>query len=131
MSDTKDYKWYIVHTQNGYEKKIRERIDKRVKENGMEDLIVDIYIPSQMVSVTKNGKKVNKEEFSYPGYVFVKMIMNDATQSMIRRTPGVSGFIGSHATTKEELRKVKREKSKNAENCEFFFARIDKTKRIC
>lgn len=44
MSDTKDYKWYIVHTQNGYEKKIRERIDKRVKENGMEDLIVDIYI---------------------------------------------------------------------------------------
>lgn len=102
MSDTKDYKWYIVHTQNGYEKKIRERIDKRVKENGMEDLIVDIYIPSQMVSVTKNGKKVNKEEFSYPGYVFVKMIMNDATQSMIRRTPGVSGFIGSHATTKEE-----------------------------
>ena len=58
MFDTKDYKWYIVHTQNGYEKKIRERIDKRVKENGMEDLIVDIYIPSQMVSVTKNGKKV-------------------------------------------------------------------------
>ena len=42
MSDTKDYKWYIVHTQNGYEKKIRERIDKRVKENGLEDLIVDI-----------------------------------------------------------------------------------------
>ena len=100
--EEKDFKWYIVHTQHGYENKVKERIDKRKKENGMDDLIVDIYIPSQTVSVTKNGKKVNKEEFSYPGYVFVKMIMNDVTQSMIRRTPGVAGFIGSHATTKEE-----------------------------
>ena len=100
--EEKDFKWYIVHTQHGYENKVKERIDKRKKENGMDDLIVDIYIPSQTVSVTKNGKKVNKEEFSYPGYVLVKMIMNDVTQSMIRRTPGVAGFIGSHATTKEE-----------------------------
>lgn len=100
--EEKDYKWYIVQTQHGYENKVRERIDKRVKENGMDDLIVDIYIPSQTVSVTKNGKKVNKEEFSYPGYVLVKMIMNDSSHSMVRRTPGVAGFIGSHATTKEE-----------------------------
>ena len=100
--EEKDYKWYIVQTQHGYENKVRERIDKRVKENGMDDLIVDIYIPSQTVSTTKNGKKVNKEEFSFPGYVLVKMIMNDSSHSMVRRTPGVAGFIGSHATTKEE-----------------------------
>ena len=78
--EEKDYKWYIVQTQHGYENKVRERIDKRVKENGMDDLIVDIYIPSQTVSVTKNGKKVNKEEFSYPGYVLVKMIMISLAQ---------------------------------------------------
>ena len=100
--EEKDYKWYIVQTQHGYENKVRERIDKRVKENGMDDLIVDIYIPSQTVSVTKNGKKVNKEEFSFPGYVLIKMIMNDSSHSMVRRTPGVAGFIGRHATTKEE-----------------------------
>ena len=100
--EEKDFKWYIVHTQHGYENKVKARIAKSKKETGMDDLIVDIYIPSQTVSVTKNGKKVNKEEFSYPGYVLVKMIMNDVTQSMIRRTPGVAGFIGSHATTKEE-----------------------------
>ena len=100
--EEKDYKWYIVQTQHGYENKVRERIDKRVKENGMDDLIVDIYIPSQTVSTTKNGKKVNKEEFSFPGYVLVKMIMNDSSHSMVRRTPGVAGFIGRHATTKEE-----------------------------
>lgn len=106
MSDstinTKDYKWYIVHTQHGYENKVRERILKRTKEMGMSDLVVDIYIPSEMVKSVKNGKRVSKEEFFYPGYVLVKMIMNDATHSMVRRTPGVAGFIGHHATTKEE-----------------------------
>lgn len=102
MTDTQDYKWYIVQTQHGYENKVRERIDKRIKENGMDSFVADIYIPSQTVSTTKNGKKVTKEEFSYPGYVLIKMIMNDSTQSVIRRTPGVAGFIGSHATTKEE-----------------------------
>ena len=102
MADIKDYRWYIVHTQHGYENKVRERIEKRAKENGMTDLIVDIYIPSETVTSTKNGKKVSKEEFFYPGYVLVKMIMTDATQAMVRRTPGVAGFIGSHATTKEE-----------------------------
>lgn len=100
--EEKDYKWYIVHTQHGYENKVRERIEKRIKENGMSELIVEIYIPSETVNTTRNGKKVVKEEFFYPGYVLVKMIMTDATHSMIRRTPGVSGFIGSHATTKEE-----------------------------
>lgn len=102
MSNIKNYKWYIVQTQHGYENKVRERIEKRAKENSMTDLIVDIYIPSETVTTTKNGKKVSKEEFFYPGYVLVKMVMNDMTQSMVRRTPGVAGFIGSHATTKEE-----------------------------
>ena len=99
---TRDYRWYIVYTQHGYENKVRERLEKRIKENGMSDLVVDIYIPSETVQKNKNGKKVTKEEFFYPGYVLVKMVMNDATQSMVRRTPGVAGFIGSHATTKEE-----------------------------
>ncbi len=100
--EEKNHKWYIIQTQHSYENKVRERLEKRIKENGMSDLIVDIYIPSETVSVNKNGKRVTKEEFFYPGYVLVKMIMNDATESMIRRTPGVASFIGSHATTKEE-----------------------------
>ena len=96
--EEKNHKWYIIQTQHSYENKVRERLEKRIKENGMSDLIVDIYIPSETVSVNKNGKRVTKEEFFYPGYVLVKMIMNDATESMIRRTPGVASFIGSHAT---------------------------------
>lgn len=104
--DEKDYKWYIVHTQSGYENKVSERMLKRASEAGMSDLVVDVFLPSETVKVIKNGKKVNKEEFSYPGYILVKMIMNDATYSIVRRTQGVAGFIGSHATTKEESRIV-------------------------
>ena len=100
----KDYKWYIVHTQSGYENKVRERILKRAQEMGMSDLIKDVYLPSETIKSMKNGKKVSKEEYSYPGYVLVSMIMNDATHSMIKRTPSVAGFVGSHATVKEESR---------------------------
>ncbi len=102
--DEKDYKWYIVHTQSGYENKVSERILKRASETGMSDLISEVYLPSETVKTIKNGKKVNKEEFSYPGYILVKMVMNDASYSVVRRTQGVAGFIGSHATTKEESR---------------------------
>nr|WP_241210589.1 transcription termination/antitermination NusG family protein [Brachyspira hampsonii] len=63
ISDIKDYKWYIVHTQHGYENKVRERIEKRAKENGMTDLIVDIYIPSETVTSTKTVRKFLKRNF--------------------------------------------------------------------
>lgn len=103
--DEKEYKWYIVHTQSGYENKVRERILKRALESGISNLIVDVFLPAETVrEINKLGKRVSKEKFSYPGYILVKMVMNDVTQSIVRRTPGVAGFIGYHATTKEESR---------------------------
>ncbi|MBI4977348.1 MAG: transcription termination/antitermination factor NusG [Spirochaetes bacterium] len=97
-------KWFIVHTQSGYEKKVKERILKRAGEAGMQDLISNVFIPSETVTELRNGKKVSREERFYPGYVLVEMVMNDVTWTLVRRTPGVAGFIGSHATTKEEGR---------------------------
>lgn len=126
-SENLEYKWYIVHTQSGYENKVRERILKRAKETAMDGLIVDIYIPSETVKQVKNGKKVNKEEFFYPGYMLVKMVMNNATQAMIRRTQGVAGFIGSHSTTKEEGQIVPTPLSE-ADVARIFENREDKTK---
>lgn len=126
-SEGLEYKWYIVHTQSGYENKVRERILKRAKETAMDGLIVDIYIPSETVKQVKNGKKVNKEEFFYPGYMLVKMVMNNATQAMIRRTQGVAGFIGSHSTTKEEGQIVPTPLSE-ADVARIFENREDKTK---
>lgn len=126
-SENLEYKWYIVHTQSGYENKVRERILKRAKETGMDELIVDVYIPSETVKQVKNGKKINKEEFFYPGYMLVKMVMNNATQAMIRRTQGVAGFIGAHSTTKEEGQVIPTPLSE-ADVLRIFENREDKTK---
>lgn len=103
---TNDRKWYIVHTQAGYENKVRERILKRADEAGMKDLISNVHIPSETVTELRNGRKVSREERFYPGYVLVEMVMSDVTWTLIRKTPGVAGFIGSHATTKEEGRVI-------------------------
>lgn len=105
-SNSLNHKWYIVNTQSGYENKVKERIEKRALEASMTDLVNEVYIPSETVKVVKGGKKVSKEERFYPGYVLVKMVMNDATWTLVQKTSGVASFVGSHATTKEEGRIV-------------------------
>ncbi len=99
-----DFRWYIVNTQSGYENKVKERIQKRAIEAGMSNLVSEVYVPSETVKVMKGGKKVSKEERFYPGYVLVKMVMNDTTWNLVSKTSGVAGFVGAHATTKEEGR---------------------------
>lgn len=96
-----DAKWYVVHTQSGYENKVKERIERHAVEKGMRDSILQVYVPSETVTEVRGGKRVNKEEKFFPGYVLVNMVMNDATWSLVRHTQGVSGFVGSHATIKE------------------------------
>ena len=101
-----DYKWYIVNTQSGYENKVKERIEKRALEAGMTEFVNEVYIPSETIKVVRGGKKIVKEERFYPGYVLVKMVMNDAAWTLVQKTSGVASFVGSHATTKEEGRIV-------------------------
>lgn len=96
-----DAKWYVVHTQSGYENKVKERIFHRVKEANMEELVCDVYVPQQAVTEVKNGKRTTRKERFFPGYVLVEMVMNDAAWGIVKQTPGVSGFIGRHATTSE------------------------------
>ncbi len=101
-----DYKWYIVNTQSGYENKVKERIEKRALEAGMTEFVNEVYIPSETIKLVRGGKKIVKEERFYPGYVLVKMVMNDAAWTLVQKTSGVASFVGSHATTKEEGRIV-------------------------
>lgn len=105
-SHSPDFRWYIVNTQSGYENKVKERIEKRASEAGMADLIPEVYIPSETVKVLKSGKKVTKEERFYPGYVLIRMVMNDGTWALVHKTAGVASFVGRHMTTKEEGRIV-------------------------
>ena len=74
---TRDYRWYIVHTQHGYENKVRERLEKRIKENGMSDLVVDIYIPSETVQKNKNGKKELFFSYFFTIFIFLYNIKRD------------------------------------------------------
>ncbi len=103
-SASPDCRWYIVNTQSGYENKVKERIQKRAEESGMSNFINEVYVPAETVKVMRGGKKVSKEEKFFPGYVLVKMVMNDTTWTLVSKTSGVAGFVGAHATTKEEGR---------------------------
>ena len=86
--------WYIAHTYAGYENKVKLDIEQSIKNRGMEKLIFEVRVPTQMVTELKGGKERKYEKKLYPGYVFVNMIMTDDTWYVIRNTRGVTGFVG-------------------------------------
>ena len=86
--------WYVVHTYSGYENTVKATIEKYVENRGMRDLIHEISIPMETVTeITDNGPK-DVERKVFPGYVLVKMVMNDETWHIIRNIRGVTGFLG-------------------------------------
>lgn len=87
-------KWYIVHTYSGYENKVKANIEKSVENRGIEHLILNVEVPLEDVIEEKNGvEKVVKRKV-FPGYVIIKMIMNDESWYVVRNTRGVTGFVG-------------------------------------
>ncbi len=86
--------WYVVHTYSGYENTVKATIEKYVENRGMQDLIHEISIPMETVTeITDNGPK-DVERKVFPGYVLVKMVMNDETWHVVRNIRGVTGFLG-------------------------------------
>ena len=89
-------RWYVVHTYSGYENKVKTDLQQRIETYGMEDRIVYIQIPTEQVTELKDGgKRETKEVKVYPGYVLVRMALDDETWSVVRNTAGVTGFVGS------------------------------------
>ena len=87
-------KWYVVHTYSAYENTVKATIEKYVENRNMRDLIHEISIPLETVTeITDNGPK-EVERKVFPGYVLVKMIMNDETWHVVRNIRGVTGFLG-------------------------------------
>ena len=86
--------WYVAHTYSGYENKVKLDIEQSIKNRGMEELIFEVRIPTQLATELKNGKERKYEKKLFPGYVFVNMIMTDDTWYVIRNTRGVTGFVG-------------------------------------
>ncbi len=88
-------KWYIVHTYSGHENKVAKSIKQRVQSLGYENRIFDIIVPTRNTIRVSQGKKENVKEKIFPGYVLIKMVLDNETWLLIRTTQGVTSFIGS------------------------------------
>src|SRR3989339_410800 len=88
-------KWYVIHIQTGYENKVKQALVQRVKSLGVEDKIFDVVIPTREVVAIKKGKKAKAIEKVFPGYVLVRMILDDDSWLVVRTTEGVTGFVGA------------------------------------
>lgn len=87
-------KWYVAHTYSGYENKVKANIEKSVENRGMEEYIQKVEVPLEDVIEEKNGEKKTVKRKIFPGYVVIKMIMNDESWYVVRNTRGVTGFVG-------------------------------------
>lgn len=87
-------KWYVVHSQSGYEKKVKSNLEARTASMNMEDKIFEVVIPMEDVQEFKNGRKVVVQKKVFPGYLLVRCEMSDDSWYVIRNTPGVTGFVG-------------------------------------
>ena len=88
-------RWYIIHTYSGYENKVKKDLEKRIEYMNMADKIFRIEVPQKTITKVKDGKKQDREEKIFPGYVLVEMIMDDDSWYVVRHTAGVTKFVGS------------------------------------
>ncbi|MFM7389198.1 MAG: transcription termination/antitermination protein NusG [Vampirovibrionales bacterium] len=87
-------KWYIIHTYSGHENKVKFNLDRRIESMGMGHKIFRVEVPQKPVTKIKDGKRIEKEEHLFPGYVLVEMMMDDDSWYCVRYTPGVTKFVG-------------------------------------
>jgi len=91
-------KWYVIHTQTGFEEKVKASLEKKLEQAPeAKDFIAQIIVPTEQVAEIKGGKKKITERKFFPGYVLVEMELNDKSWYFIKRTGGVTGFVGPHS----------------------------------
>ena len=101
--DSFDKGWFVLQTYSGYENKVKENLLQRAQTYNMLENILRVEIPTQTVQVEKNGKTKEIEENRFPGYVLVEMVMTDEAWFVVRNTPNVTGFVGSHGNRSNQL----------------------------
>ena len=89
--------WYVVHTYAGYENKVKANLQSRISSMNMEEKIFEVVIPMEDVMEIKGGKKQVVSRKVFPGYLLVRMYLDDDSWYVVRNTPGVTGFVGSGA----------------------------------
>jgi transcriptional antiterminator NusG len=90
-------RWFVVHTQSGYEKKVKQNLEARISSMNAEDAIYEVVIPMEDYVDLRNGKRVVAQRKMFPGYLLVRAELDDKAWFVIRNTPGVTGFVGQGA----------------------------------
>ena len=112
MSENKknQKRWYVVHTYSGHENKVKVNLEKRVEYLGLGEKIFRVEVPQKTVTVVKGGRRQDKEEKVFPGYVLVEMIMDDDSWFVVQNTAGVTKFVGANKkpipARESEIRKI-------------------------
>ena len=88
-------KWYVIHSYAGFEKRVKQNIESRRQSLGMEDYVFEVQVPMEDVVEIKNGQRKLVNRVRIPGYVLVRMDLNEDSWSVVRHTPGVTGFVGN------------------------------------
>jgi transcriptional antiterminator NusG len=89
------FHWYVVNTYSGHENKVRANLEHRIQSMSQADKIVQVVVPTEQIVETKDGQKVTNERRVFPGYVLVQMELTDDSWSLVKNTPGVTGFVGA------------------------------------
>jgi transcription termination/antitermination protein NusG len=87
--------WYVIHSYAGYENKVKANLESRIQSLDMEDFIFQVEVPTEEVVEIKNGKRQQVQRKVFPGYILVRMDLNDESWGAVRNTPGVTGFVGA------------------------------------
>ena len=88
-------RWYVLHAYSGYEKKVSESIVEQSNKLGISQFIEEVLVPTQSIVEVKRGTRINTERKFFPGYILIKMVLNDDTLHIIKNTPKLSGFLGT------------------------------------
>ena len=88
-------RWYVIHAYSGFEQKVAESIKEQAIKVGLSNLIEEISVPTQEIVEVRRGTKINTKKKFFPGYILIKMVLNDDTWHLVKNTPKVSTFLGS------------------------------------
>jgi transcription termination/antitermination protein NusG len=96
--DANTFRWYVVHTYSGYEQKAKLALHERIRQHKMDNMFAEVLIPSENVIELVRGEKKTTSRKFFPGYMLVKMILNDSTWHLVKSTPKITGFVGNAVT---------------------------------
>ena len=107
---SEEAKWYVIHTYSGYENKVASNLRKTIENHNMKDMIQEVIVPTETVTEIKDNKERQIEKNIFPGYVLVKMILDDDSWYVVRNIRGCTGFVGASTKplplSREEVAKL-------------------------